>query len=344
MRVSIVSQAAAQVDGQAPSLSAPERAQLYQQVFGPPAGASDSVKPNREFEDLWLRFVASAAQFARQGAPGAPALSSESVGAAARALAAQAGPLVVSALAARDRWQVIDQAGAAELGGARNAARYRTMAEAGGAILEWVARHADDADDAAGTDADLLQAVDQWLAATGVQDDKANTYAQPEETAKRVTLWSKSLHAAVGLDGADDARATGRAPNPAALFSGPSGTGKTLAAHWLAASLGRDVMRIDLGRVVSEYIGETEKNLGAVFREAERSGAVLVLDEADALFGKRTGVQDAHDRYANIEVNYLLQRLESHAGVTILTAHEPDAIDPELLRKLKVVAFPLPPR
>jgi SpoVK/Ycf46/Vps4 family AAA+-type ATPase len=164
-----------------------------------------------------------------------------------------------------------------------------------------------------------------------------NTYAQPEETAQRVTLWSKSLHAAVGLDGADDARATGRAPNTAALFSGPSGTGKTLAAHWLAASLGRDVMRIDLGRIVSEYIGETEKNLGAVFRDAERSGAVLVLDEADALFGKRTDVKDSNDRFANQQTNYLLQRIESYDGIALLTSNSRSRFDSAFTRRLDVI-------
>lgn len=126
-----------------------------------------------------------------------------------------------------------------------------------------------------------------------------------------------------------------------ALFHGPSGTGKMLAA--LAIALERDVqvLRIDLSRVVSKYIGETEKNLAAVFAEAERSGAVLLFDEADALFGKRSDVRDSHDRYANVEVSYLLQRIEAFGGLAILTTNARQNIDEAFLRRLRyVVEFP----
>jgi SpoVK/Ycf46/Vps4 family AAA+-type ATPase len=101
----------------------------------------------------------------------------------------------------------------------------------------------------------------------------------------------------------------------AVLFSGGSGTGKTLAAEVLAAELALDLYRIDLSSVVSKYIGETEKNLRRVFDAAEDSGAILLFDEADALFGKRSEVKDSHDRYANIEVSYLLQRMEAYSGL-----------------------------
>ena len=103
-----------------------------------------------------------------------------------------------------------------------------------------------------------------------------------------------------------------------ALFAGPSGTGKTMAAEILANALNLDLYRIDLSGVVSKYIGETEKNLKQVFDAAEQSGAILFFDEADALFGKRTEVKDSHDRYADIEVNYLLQRMEEYRGLAIL--------------------------
>ena len=106
-----------------------------------------------------------------------------------------------------------------------------------------------------------------------------------------------------------------------ALFAGESGTGKTLAAEVLANELGLDLYRIDLAAIVSKYIGETEKNLRRVFDAAEASGAVLLFDEADALFGKRGEVKDAHDRYANLEVAYLLQRMESYRGLAILTTN-----------------------
>ncbi|MDD5094796.1 MAG: ATP-binding protein [Dehalococcoidia bacterium] len=128
-----------------------------------------------------------------------------------------------------------------------------------------------------------------------------------------------------------------------ALFVGPSGTGKTLAAEVLANHLRLDLYRIDLSQVVSKYIGETEKNLRRVFDAAEDSGAILLFDEADALFGKRSEVKDSHDRYANIEVSYLLQRMESYRGLAILTTNLKEALDKAFLRRIRfVVPFPFP--
>jgi hypothetical protein len=136
---------------------------------------------------------------------------------------------------------------------------------------------------------------------------------------------------------------TSRGLGIAALFAGESGTGKTLAAEVLARHLSLDLYRIDLSAVVSKYIGETEKNLRQVFDAAEDGGALLFFDEADALFGKRTEVKDSHDRYANIEINYLLQRLESFSGVSILATNRKSAIDPAFHRRLRfIVNFPFP--
>ena len=127
-----------------------------------------------------------------------------------------------------------------------------------------------------------------------------------------------------------------------ALFHGPSGTGKTLAALAIARELDVQLLRIDLSRVVSKYIGETEKNLAAVFAEAEQSGAVLLFGEADALFGKRSDVRDSHDRYANVEVSYLLQRIEAFGGLAILTTNARQNIDEGFIRRVRfVVEFPL---
>jgi SpoVK/Ycf46/Vps4 family AAA+-type ATPase len=127
------------------------------------------------------------------------------------------------------------------------------------------------------------------------------------------------------------------------LFAGPSGTGKTMAAEVLAAQLHLDLFRIDLSSVVSKYIGETEKNIRRVFDAAEAGGAVLLFDEADALFGKRSEVKDSHDRYANIEVSYLLQRMECYQGLAILTTNMKSALDPAFLRRIRfVVQFPFP--
>jgi len=127
------------------------------------------------------------------------------------------------------------------------------------------------------------------------------------------------------------------------LFVGTSGTGKTMAAEVLANELRLDLYRIDLSSVVSKYIGETEKNLRRVFDAAEDGGAVLLFDEADALFGKRSEVKDSHDRYANIEVSYLLQRMETYRGLAILTTNMKNALDPAFLRRIRfIVQFPFP--
>ena len=128
-----------------------------------------------------------------------------------------------------------------------------------------------------------------------------------------------------------------------ALFAGASGTGKTMAADVLAHDLELDLYRIDLSAVVSKYIGETEKNLKQVFDAAEEGGVLLLFDEADALFGKRSEVRDSHDRYANIEVGYLLQRMEAYQGLAILTTNLKSALDTSFQRRLRfTVNFPFP--
>ncbi len=136
---------------------------------------------------------------------------------------------------------------------------------------------------------------------------------------------------------------TARGQGLCALFAGESGTGKTLAAEAVANEAGLDLYRIDLATVVSKYIGETEKNLKQLFDAAEDSGAVLLFDEADALFGKRSDVKDSHDRYANIEVAYLLQRIEAYRGLAVLTTNQKSALDRAFLRRIRfVVNFPFP--
>lgn len=129
----------------------------------------------------------------------------------------------------------------------------------------------------------------------------------------------------------------------AALFCGPPGTGKTMAAGLVANELGLDLYQIDLSRMVSKYIGETEKNLAQVFDAAETGHAVLLFDEADSMFAKRTEVKNSVDRYANLEVNYLLQRMEAFTGITILTTNNDSAIDEAFRRRLAFsIRFPMP--
>lgn len=128
-----------------------------------------------------------------------------------------------------------------------------------------------------------------------------------------------------------------------ALLAGVSGTGKTMAAEVVSGELALDLYRIDLSSVVSKYIGETEKNLRRIFDAAEEASAILLFDEADALFGKRSEVKDSHDRYANIEVSYLLQRMETYAGLSILTTNLKSALDTAFLRRIRfIVQFPFP--
>nr|MBP6634111.1 AAA family ATPase [Kofleriaceae bacterium] len=135
----------------------------------------------------------------------------------------------------------------------------------------------------------------------------------------------------------------GKGGGVAALMSGPPGTGKTMAAGLLAKELGLDLYQVDLSKIVSKYIGETEKQLAAVFDAAEAGHAVLLFDEADSLFGKRTEVKSSNDRYANLETNYLLQRLEAFTGVCLLTTNHEQAIDEAFRRRLALhVRLPMP--
>jgi SpoVK/Ycf46/Vps4 family AAA+-type ATPase len=145
------------------------------------------------------------------------------------------------------------------------------------------------------------------------------------------------------LDGWGLRRLTSMGAGLTALFAGPSGTGKTMAAQVLARSLGLDLYRVDLAGVVSKYIGETEKHLKAVFDACERAPVLLLFDEADALFGKRTEVSDAHDRYANIEIDYVLQRMEAFDGVAVLATNRKGDLDSAFVRRIAfIVDFAAP--
>ena len=127
------------------------------------------------------------------------------------------------------------------------------------------------------------------------------------------------------------------------LFTGPPGTGKTMAAQVVASDLDLEVYRVDLSKVISKYIGESEKNLSEVFESAKKSNAVLLFDETDALFGKRTEVKDSHDKHANVETSYLLQKMEEYSGITIMTTNFIENIDKAFFRRINyVVHFNLP--
>lgn len=185
-----------------------------------------------------------------------------------------------------------------------------------------------------------LDELAQRVETTACWDDLVLPEAQ-KATLRQVSTHLRHRHTVL-LDWGF-ARQSSRGLGICALFTGESGTGKTMAAEVLAGELQLDLFRIDLSAVVSKYIGETEKNLRRVFDAAEDSGAILLFDEADALFGKRSEVKDSHDRYANIEVSYLLQRMEAYRGLAILTSNHKAALDSAFQRRLRfVVHFPFP--
>jgi hypothetical protein len=148
--------------------------------------------------------------------------------------------------------------------------------------------------------------------------------------------WQAGVYDAWGFAGRSS-----RGPGISALFTGPGGTGKTVAAEVLAADLNLDLYRIDLSSVVSKYIGETEKNLRRLFDAAEVGAAILLFDEADALFGKRSEVKDSHDRYACMEVHSLLQRMEAYKGLTIFSVRNEEALNPSCVSRIRyIIRFP----
>jgi SpoVK/Ycf46/Vps4 family AAA+-type ATPase len=170
---------------------------------------------------------------------------------------------------------------------------------------------------------------------------RAKPTTRPQETdlsqSQRSTL-KEIIGAARQKGGSNKAKGIG------VLFAGEEHREQTAAAQMLAKELGRDLYRVDLSKIISKYIGETEKNLRQVFAAAQASDSILFFDEADGLFGKRSEVKDSHDRYANIEINYLLRQIEKYDGITIIAAKRKESIDQAFMRRLRfILEFP-PPR
>jgi SpoVK/Ycf46/Vps4 family AAA+-type ATPase len=181
--------------------------------------------------------------------------------------------------------------------------------------------------------ADLVPAVYEW-----------EDLVLPPQTLRRLADLAAAIrHRHQVFDAWAFGRLHGGHASVRAIFSGPSGTGKTMAASVLALDLGLELYRVDLSTVVSKYVGETEKNLERVLAAAEHSNALLLFDEAEALFGKRSEVRDAHDRYANIEIAFLLQRIESYEGVLLLSTNLAGNLDDAFHRRIHFhVEFPVP--
>jgi ATPase family associated with various cellular activities (AAA) len=193
---------------------------------------------------------------------------------------------------------------------------------------------------ARGQTAHLLAALARKIEPVYAWDDlvlPADSAAQLRELCQRVTLREQVMHD-WGLE-----RKLSLGRGTIALFTGPPGTGKTMAAEVVARELGLDLFKIDLSSMISKYIGETEKNLERIFTAATDADAILMFDEADALFGKRSAVRDSHDRYANIEVSYLLQRMEQYDGIAILATNLREHLDDAFTRRLQfIIDFPFP--
>jgi hypothetical protein len=246
-----------------------------------------------------------------------------------RAWAGFSGASEVRDAAAKFRLSIGQIAEAADV--ARLAARQRGAPLPSPADLDLGARHA--------SSTRLEELATRLQPAFGWDD-----LVLPERQAQLLRSISSFLrHRDQVLSGWGYERVVGAAQGLKVLFAGESGTGKTMAAQVLATELGLDLFRLDLATTVSKYIGETEKNLDRIFGAAAGSNAILFFDEADALFGKRSEVKDAHDRYANIEVAYLLQRMESYAGAVILATNFRQNIDAAFVRRLDfVIDFPFP--
>jgi len=216
------------------------------------------------------------------------------------------------------------------------AARARQRAEASGILLD-----ADEIHDA------LRSQIDTRLGGLGTRvttTQRWDDVVLPDETFDEVKeMIARVKHRRLVYEDWGFASKLGRGLGISALFFGAPGTGKTMVAGLIARELGLDLYQIDLSRIVSKWVGETEKHLSTLFAAAEAGHAVILFDEADSLFSKRTDVKSSNDRYANLEVNYLLQRMESFAGITILTTNHDTAIDEAFRRRLSFrIEFPVP--
>jgi hypothetical protein len=214
------------------------------------------------------------------------------------------------AFGARDMWQLIERIATDQLGRRANVRRLRTLAQSGSTILQWLVEHvaAPGANDTPLPDPALADAAQAWLNAAPADDPPAGRPGGSD-----LLSLARRLRRLVGWPAAAPGGHGGLT-----LFCGAAGSGKTLGAHALATALSRELVRADLRQVVSKNIGETEKNLAALLERVERADAVLLLDEADALFGRRTDVQGAHDRYDASTIDAVLHRLRAHRGMVIV--------------------------
>jgi hypothetical protein len=261
---------------------------------------------------------------------------------------------VLKALDARTMSDAIDRINRQHLGGPVDIVRARTLAQNGMHVMTWLAAHAVDLRGAPGSaiadakprlpDADLIATVERWLEASGTPDSAADQSARPgEATSSTLPLDQLPTLAADVLEAVNrvEAEARSRRGGMCVLFHGPEGADRKLAAQMLATRLARDLYRVDLSAVMSKHMGEIERVLDRIFAQARAADAVLLFDEADTLFGKRSEARDAQDRYAEKAASELLQRIDAHGGLVILASNRRKALDDAFVRRQRhVIDFP----
>ncbi len=360
-------------------LTTGERADLYRRVLGAPGGRP-GVKANRDFQSLWILFIAEVLSHAKDYGTSNLAWPQSTRNAGVRKAAADltanlsqygkamsneaarlAGqlrqafdilrdPQLQATLGARDLWQLVERVNQEHLGGKTDTARCWALADAGRRIFDWLAAYAQTQGRNAGADSELIEAAEAWLAASDTTDSpvqQSNLMAVEAPTlASRpvdVQELARDLFGALGI-AAESSRIALPDGGLVACFHGARQTGKTLATYVLAHALSRSVVRVDLASVLRLHPGAIEKHLAAAFFAAEQVGAVLLIDEADALFGRRTDTGRGHDPYAHLDISSLVERVEMYPGLIVLSTVR-NAVDPTWAprgrrRTWRVLRFP----
>jgi hypothetical protein len=339
-------------------LTETERADLYEWALGAPGGSAD-IEPNADFNSLWILFVAEVAAYGRER--GASELvwpvsdRNATLRKAARDLATNVSlhgwgmaneaqriagqlrqafdvlraPELQQAFGVRDAWQVIDRVNRAHLGGAVDVGRYWRLADAGRRIFEWLVAYGETHGRGPLNDADCVEACEAWLAVSGAADEAVDQMARPTETPTIIAPTTVTLEGPALVRELLESMGLAAADRPAvipddgtiACFHGEPRAGKTLAAYLIAHALNRSLVRVDLTAMATKTLGAIEKHLAAAFYAAEQVNGILLFDDAAPLFGRRTVTAHIYDRYANLDVPALVQKMEAYPGLVILATN-----------------------
>ena len=339
-------------------LTESERSDLYEWALGAPGGSSD-VEPNSDFNAMWILFVAEVAAYGRErgasqliwpvsdrNAPlrksardlasnvslhgfGMANEAARLAGQLRQAFDVLRSPELQQAFGVRDAWQVIDRVNRVHLGGAVDVGRYWRLADAGRRIFEWLVAYAETNGRGPLNDADVVEACESWLAVSGAADEAVEQMAQPTETPTIINPTATPLEGPALVRELLESMGLAVTDRPAAIpdggtiacFHGEPRTGKTLAAYQLAHALHRSLVRVDLTAVATKTLGAIEKQIAAAFYAAEQVNGILLFDDAAPLFGRRTLTAHIYDRYANLDVASLVQKMEAYPGLVILATN-----------------------